>query len=77
MKTINYRLQQKLEEVFFLEPNELGVSYLTSLYKKTTSYLKSLPFIVIIPLSLMAAVFIYLLLGRLIIKLVTLLQYGF
>jgi len=77
MKTINYRLQQKLEEVFFLEPNELGVSYLTSLYKKTTSYLKSLPFIVIIPLSLMAAVFIYLLLGKLIIKLVTLLQYGF
>ena len=77
MKTINYRLQQKLDEVFLVEPNNLGIGILTSIYKKVTIYLKNLPFLVIIPLAFLLAVFIYLIVGHLVVKLTTLLQYGF
>lgn len=77
MVTFNYRIHKKLEETFSLEPNDLGVGFLTAVYKKTTSYLKSLPFLIIIPLSFLVAVLLYLLIGGLAVKLATLLQYGF
>ena len=73
----NYRLTQKMEETFSVEPNNLGIGILTSLYKKVTIYLKNLPFLVIIPLAFLLAVFIYLIVGHLVVKLTTLLQYGF
>ena len=77
MKTFQYQLQQKLDEVYSVEPNDLGVDLLTFIYKKSTSYLKSLPFVIIIPLSLFIAVLVYLLIGRIAIKVTSLLQYGF
>ena len=77
MKTFNYRLQQKLEEVFILKPNDLGFPALTKIYHKVTKFFKTTPFILIIPSSFIVALVLYLLLGALIIKLVSLLQYGF
>lgn len=77
MKTISLKLKQKLNEVYLIEPNDVGISYLTFWYKRTTRYLKNLPFIIIIPLSFIFALFAYLILGQLLVRLVTLLQYGF
>lgn len=77
MRTFQYRLQQKMDEVFFLEPADLGPAHITHIYKMITSFLKSMPFLYIVPLSFLLAFFIYILLGPLIVKLVSLLQYGF
>ena len=77
MKTIDYRLKHKLQEVYVLKPNDLGNYRLTALYKTMTSFLKSMPFIYIIPLSTLFSVMLYLAIGTLIVKLTTLLQYGF
>ncbi len=77
MKTFNLRLKKKLDEVFFIEPNNLGLKFLTDLYKFLTARFKTAPFIIIIPLSLIFAGSLYLIFGRLMVRLVTLLQYGF
>ncbi|MFA5770023.1 MAG: hypothetical protein WC894_00830 [Patescibacteria group bacterium] len=77
MRSVNLRLKRKMNEVFSIEPNELGVNFLTSHFKKLTAYLKVAPFIYIIPLTFILAIFLYFVLGRFLIKLVTVLQYGF
>jgi len=77
MKTIEYKLKRKLNEVFILEPNDLGSDFLTNLYHKITSHFKTMPFIYILPLSILLAVVSYFILNYLLIKFVTLLQYGF
>lgn len=77
MDTTQYRLKHKLEEVFVLEPNDLGNSYLTVLFKRVSAYLKVMPFLYILPLSLAVSCVAYVLFGTMIVKLVTLLQYGF
>ena len=70
-------MKQKMNEVFLVEPNELGIGFLTIYFKKITAYLKIMPFIYIIPLTLFISIFLYFILGRFLIKLVTVLQYGF
>jgi hypothetical protein len=70
-------MKQKMNEVFLVEPNELGINYLTIYFKKITAYLKTMPFVYIIPLALFVSIFSYFILGRFLIKLVTVLQYGF
>ncbi len=77
MRTAELKLKRKLNEVFIHEPNDLGLNFLTNLYKILTSPLKNIPFVLIVPLSFVFAAAIYVLFGKLIIKLVTLLQYGF
>lgn len=77
MRSFNYRLTHKMQESFSLEPNNLGINLLTSVYKKTTKYLKNLPFLIIIPLSILFAVFVYILVGRIVVGLTSLLQNGF
>jgi len=77
MKKINFRMKQKLNEVFSIEPNDLGVDFLTFYFRKITAYFKVIPFVYIIPLTFLISLFLYLLLGKLLIRLVTILQYGF
>ncbi|EKE14256.1 MAG: hypothetical protein ACD_12C00603G0001 [uncultured bacterium] len=77
MRSVNLRLKRKMNEVFSIEPNELGVNFLTSYFKKLTAYLKVTPFVYIIPLTFIISIFLYFVLGRFLIKLVTVLQYGF
>lgn len=50
---------------------------LTSWYKFLTAPLKRIPFLYIIPLSILLAALMYLTVGQLLIRLVTLLQHGF
>jgi len=70
-------LRKKLKEIYLVEPNDLEIPWLTHLYKQTTVYFKNKPFLVIIPLSFCLAFFLYLIFGALIVKLTSLLQYGF
>lgn len=76
MKTAK-RLKKQMNEIFLLEPNNLGFWPLTSLFKRTTKPLKTMPFIIIIPVTFIIALIMYLIFGNLLIKLVSLLQYGF
>ncbi len=77
MKSSYYELKHKLQEVYFVEPNDLGNSYLTLIYKTVTSFLKQMPFVFIIPLSFLVSILMYLIFGSLTVKLTSLLQYGF
>ena len=77
MTLINTKLKKSINEVFFIEPNDLGPGLFNYLYKKTTHPLKFAPFIVVIPLAFLAAIIMYFIFGQLLIKLVSLLQYGF
>lgn len=77
MSTIRFKFKQKLNEVFIIEPNDLGFSFLNYWYKKLTAPLKIAPFIFLVPLSLIAATLLYFLLRHFLVGLVTLLQYGF
>lgn len=77
MSFINNSLKRKLKEIYFIAPNDLGLGFLNLWYKRLTSYLKTAPFLVIFPLSLVTAIISYLLLNRLLVNLVSLLQYGF
>ncbi len=77
MRTISFRLKNKLDEVYQIEPNNLGVSFLTLIYKRITQPLKRFPFLTLVPLAFILAFIAYLLLGSLLVKLVTVLQYGF
>lgn len=70
-------LRQKMNKIFSLEPNDLGSKKLTYAYKFITSRFKSMPFFYILPLSSLAALCMYILFGQLVIKLVSILQYGF
>ncbi len=77
MRAINYRLHNKLEEVFSIEPNDLGNEKLTLIYHRLTSFLKRMPFIYIVPLSFIMAIILYFIFGTLVVRLASLLQYGF
>ena len=77
MRSIETKLKKTVNEVFFIEPNNLGLGLFNSLYKRTTHPLKFAPFIIVIPLAFLAAMVMYFIFGQLLIKLVSLLQYGF
>jgi len=77
MKTVNYSFNKKINEIFLVEPNELGVNFLTNWYKKLVRYFKKTPFLVLIPLSFFIGYLLYLIFGFLVVRLVNLLQYGF
>ncbi|MGB9707143.1 MAG: hypothetical protein ACPL1D_00075 [Microgenomates group bacterium] len=77
MKTVNYQLKRKLNEIFIVEPNDLGMRFLTLGYKFLVRYLKTAPFLIIVPFSFLLGYLLYLFFGFLIVRLVTLLQYGF
>lgn len=71
------RLQAKFHEIFVVEPNDLGHPLLTFWYKRTTKFLKTMPFLPIIPVSFAITVLMYLTFGWLVVRLASLLQHGF
>jgi len=70
-------MKQKLNETFSIEPNDLGVDFLTFYFKKITAYFKVIPFVYVIPFAFLISIILYFLLGRLLVRLVTILQYGY
>lgn len=77
MNITNGRFKKKLNEVYFITPNNLGVNPLTNLYKKIVDPIKIMPFIFIIPISFLIGLALYLIFGLHTIKFTSLLQYGF
>jgi hypothetical protein len=75
--TFAHNLDRQFDRIFSVPPNDLGNKQLTFFYKLFTRPLKQMPFLYIIPFSFLTAVFLYYLLGPLLIKLVSILQYGF
>jgi hypothetical protein len=71
-----HNLIQKMQDIYFLEPNHLGSRRLTFLYKKISARFKVMPFIYVIPAAFAFTIGVYLVFGKLLIKLVTLLQHG-
>ena len=59
MNSINFRMKQKMNEVFSVEQNELGIGFITNYFKKITSYLKNAPFILVIPLAILISLFLF------------------
>lgn len=70
------KLKSKLQEVFAVEPNDLGITWLTRLYKIVTFRLKDKPFLYIIPLAFVLSACLYVIFGQLVVRLTSLLQYG-
>lgn len=75
--TIFLKLKHKVDDVYSVPPTAFGDSVLTSLFRQTTGKLKFFPFKVIIPVSIVAAIFLYAIVGFLIVRLVSILQFGF
>ncbi|MBP9690586.1 hypothetical protein KBD81_00745 [Candidatus Woesebacteria bacterium] len=71
------RILKHFEEIYSLPPNDLHNNLLTRLYKLGTAPLKNVPFLYIIPISILVGAVLYLVTGQLVIRLVNLLQYGF
>lgn len=70
-------LRNRYEEVFVLEPNDLHFPLATKIFKKISPLLKIFPFRVFVPLSVVGSILLYILFGAIVIRLVTVLQYGF
>jgi hypothetical protein len=77
MNGFREKLIKKADEVYLLKPNNLGNGLLNTSYHHLVSYLKIMPFIYLVPLSVIATVTLYILFGPLLVKLTTLLQHGF
>lgn len=71
------RIQEEFNTIFSLPPNDLGNKWLTHFYRLVAHPLKKMPFMYILPLSILVAIAMYLLFGQFVIKLVSILQYGF
>jgi hypothetical protein len=77
MKSYSLRFKKQIGEVFVIQPNDLGNNFLNFLFKKTTAYLKRFPFLYLLPVAVIIVFFIYLILGKGIVTITSLLQYGF
>lgn len=74
MKTKAINWGKKIEEIFYIQPNDLEWGPLTNFYKKIVSRLKKMPFFIIIPLSILLSIFSYFILGYFLVKLVSFFQ---
>jgi len=77
MKNCSLRFRKQIGEVFIIQPNDLGNKFLNFLFKKSTAYLKKFPFFYLFPATVIIVFLIYLLLGKRIVTITNLLQYGF
>ncbi|MBI4066971.1 hypothetical protein HY407_01205 [Candidatus Gottesmanbacteria bacterium] len=76
MKDLLYqKLVERMTEVAIVAPQRVGP--LTVLYKRITPHVKKRPWKALFITSSFASFFIYLLLGSLVVKLASLLQFGF
>jgi hypothetical protein len=66
-----------MDEVFIVEPNNLGNPFMTKIYRRYNVYFKQMPFLIVVPLSFIAALLLYFLFGYVTVTIVNILQYGF
>lgn len=70
-------LKKKVNEAYAVPPTHFNHSLINNLFKLSASSLKSLPFKIMLPLSLFFSLLLYFIFGLIIVRLVSLLQYGF
>lgn len=70
-------LKNHLRELNIVEPNDLGIPFVTFIYRKINVFFKTAPFIFVIPIALFIATGLVYIFGILAVRLVSLLQYGF
>jgi len=71
------RLEKHLDDVFIVAPTDLGNPYVTGLFRRMNVCVKRMPFLVVIPVSIVFSIILYLLFGYVFIRLASILQYGF
>jgi len=71
------KLQDRVREMRVVEPNDLGIPLLTTLYRSVNVYFKHIPFVFIVPLAFIFALLVLISFGVLGVRIVSLLQYGF
>ena len=69
-------LKHKYHESFVVDPSDLRNPTLTKIYKNISGRLKVMPFLYLIPLSVLLIVGVSLLFGLSVVKVATLLQNG-
>ncbi|PIY69366.1 hypothetical protein COY90_01025 [Candidatus Roizmanbacteria bacterium CG_4_10_14_0_8_um_filter_39_9] len=77
MKSNLFELKRKMNEVYSIAPNDLGHPALTKGYRRINIYFKNMPFLVVIPASIIFAFLLYMASGYIIVRLTSILQYGF
>jgi hypothetical protein len=70
-------LRRGWREVKVVEPNDLGIPFLNPLYRRGIVWVKSAPFIIIIPLAFTFFIALAVLSRFFIVRLATFIQYGF
>ena len=70
-------IKNRISNTYSITPNDLYSEKITFIYKLLTKPLKSFPFRIYLPISIIAVVFSLILFRFLIIRLVSLMQYGF
>ncbi len=70
-------LRTKLNQTYELTPNHFGISVVDRLFSLVTQPLKTFPFKFYVPMAIIAAGIMYLFVGFLVVRLATILQYGF
>lgn len=69
-------LKHKYHEAFIVDPSDLGNPTLTKIYKLISGRLKIMPFLYLIPISILVILGMSLLFGFSVVKIATLLQNG-
>ncbi len=77
MKQFDSQLKILYRESRIVEPNDLGIPLLTHIYRNINRFFKTAPFIIVVPLTLIVSALLVYVFGSLVIKAVSLLQYGF
>lgn len=76
MKDLFYqKLVERMSEIAVVAPQRVGP--FTPLYKKITPYVKEKPWKILVFSSIVASFLMYLLLGSLVVKITSILQFGF
>lgn len=70
-------LKKRYNEIYSLKPQSFRSSYMQGLFNFIARHLKTFPFKVFIPVSMGFAMVLLFIFGVFIVRLVTILQYGF
>lgn len=70
-------LKRGWREMKVVEPNDLGIPFLNTLYRRSIVWVKSAPFIIIIPLAFAFFIAVAVVSRFFIVRLATFIQYGF
>lgn len=71
------KLHKRVEDLYSIEPTDLGLPVLNMYYRRMNKYFKTAPFVVIVPITFIFAAGVVFLFGIAAVKLVSILQYAF